>query len=99
MALDLLTGRTPDDTALEPAEPPAPMPEPVPPPKPHVSPRVRFAPRTVYLSEQDLRDLDFIARVWAKNEKRPLSRSHILRKAIASLRHIVEADDALPGAS
>jgi hypothetical protein len=57
-----------------------------------VGPRRRFAARTVYLSERDLRDVDRIIEAWQQVEPRRLTRSAIVRRAVEHLRAAVEAD-------
>ncbi|MBI2756950.1 MAG: hypothetical protein HYX52_09605 [Chloroflexi bacterium] len=46
--------------------------------------------RTVYLSQRDLDDIDFIARAWKRRIAKRVSRSEVLRQAIGALRDAVE---------
>lgn len=62
-------------------------------PVPHPHGR-RYAPRTVYLSERHLRDVDHIIDVWQQVDSKRLTRSAVLRRAIDYLRDAVEADPA-----
>jgi hypothetical protein len=69
-------------TAVEVAEPP--------------SSRPNYVPRTVYLSERHLRDIDSITELFSRQRLDPkrLSRSAVLRHAIEFLRTAAEADPA-----
>lgn len=98
LALDMLTGRHPslaeglegsaatdvetrsDETAVEPAPSAART----------ASPRPRVHRRTVYLSDQDVQDIEFVLRSWQRRLHTRLSRSEVLRQAIGSLREAVE---------
>lgn len=53
-------------------------------------PRRTVVARTVYLGEQEIRDLDFILRAWRRRLHRRVSRSEVLRQAIGNLRDAVE---------
>jgi hypothetical protein len=53
-------------------------------------PRRRFTPRTVYLSDRHLRDLDAILEVLQPAGGRRLTRSAVLRQAIEHLRTAVD---------
>lgn len=46
--------------------------------------------RTVYLSNQDVNDIDFIVRAWRRRANKRVSRSEVLRQAIGNLRDAVE---------
>lgn len=46
--------------------------------------------RTVYLSDQDVTDIDFIVRAWRRRANKRVSRSEVLRQAIGNLRAAVE---------
>jgi hypothetical protein len=52
----------------------------------------QFSRRTVYLAERHLRDIDRIIAVWSQVESKPLNRSAVVRRAIAHLRTLVEAE-------
>jgi hypothetical protein len=52
----------------------------------------QFAPRTVYLAERHVRDIDQIIDAWEQVESRRLNRSAVLRRAIEHLRTIVESE-------
>ena len=86
LALSILTGQTPAPAAATPNEP---APE-----VPVTRARRQFAARTVYLSEEHLRDIDHIIDAWQEVAPRRLNRSAILRRAVEHLRAAVEADPA-----
>ena len=96
LALDLLTGggMPVEETAA--GVPATPLPSAARPAarRPASAPAVRA--RTVYLSDQDLQDLDHIAHRRAGQEHRRISRSRVLREAIAALRSAIDADGAPP---
>jgi hypothetical protein len=52
----------------------------------------QFSRRTVYLAERHLRDIDRIIAVWEQVESRRPNRSAVVRRAIAHLRTLVEAE-------
>jgi hypothetical protein len=52
----------------------------------------QFSRRTVYLAERHLRDVDRNIAIWAEVESKPLNRSAVVRRAIAHLRSLVEAE-------
>jgi hypothetical protein len=58
--------------------------------------RSNYVPRTVYLSERHLRDIDSIIEVFSRQQVEPkrLNRSAVLRRAIEFLRTAAEADPA-----
>jgi hypothetical protein len=58
--------------------------------------RPHFLPRTVYLSEKHLRDIDAVVDMLSSHHLEPkrLTRSAILRRAVEHLRIAVEADPA-----
>jgi hypothetical protein len=58
---------------------------------PHVK---HYSPRTVYLSERHLRDVDQIIEAWQQEDSKRLTRSAVVRRAIEFLRDAVEADPA-----
>ena len=97
LALDMLTGRAPGDDL-----PNAPGDDVVPPPgaghdaSSPASPEARpfrtraVSRRTVYLSSDDLADIDFVIRAWRRRVQKRVSRSEVLRQAIGNLRDAVE---------
>jgi hypothetical protein len=56
--------------------------------------RRHFAARTVYLSESNVHDIEYIIEAWQQIEPRRLTRSAVLRRAVEHLRAAVEADPA-----
>lgn len=62
-------------------------------------PKVRYARRTVYLSERHLKDIEQIIEAWQAGQPKRLNRSVVLRRAIEHLRTIVESDPALEAPS
>ena len=52
--------------------------------------RARYTARTVYLSEQNLADLDAIIGAWQTSASRRVSRSAVLRRAVEHLRVAVD---------
>jgi hypothetical protein len=56
--------------------------------------RVRYAARTVYVSERHVRDVDYIIEAWQQEDARRLTRSAVVRRAVEYLRAAVEADPA-----
>jgi hypothetical protein len=52
----------------------------------------QFTRRTVYLADRHLRDIDRIIAVWEQVETRRPNRSAVVRRAIAHLRTLVEAE-------
>jgi hypothetical protein len=95
LALSILTGGVPEPRPARPTEPlafPRQMAASEEPEPRHVH-RV-YAPRTVYLTDRHLRDLDAIVDAWQANAPRRLTRSAVLRQAIEHLRAEVQAADA-----
>ena len=82
VALTILTGGAPEPRPLGIGVGENPGPRPARPP----GPRRRFTPRTVYLSDRHLRDLDAIVEVLQPAGGRRLTRSAVLRQAIERLR-------------
>lgn len=112
LALDILTGRStapvlegvPEEAPL--VERPEPQPEaPAPaaetnapaPRAPAAAPRAQVVARTVYLSPEDMANVDFIVRAWRRKLHKRVSRSEVLRQAIGSLRDAVELGAAPRG--
>lgn len=98
IALSILTGRVSEQLSIlenfyaqdpvvasPPREAPTPIRLPLPP---------RYRPRTVYLSEDNLRDIACIIDAWRQVDPRRLTRSAVLRRAVEHLRTAVEADPA-----
>ena len=56
--------------------------------------RPHYMPRTVYLSEKHLSDIDSVIEAWYQVEPKRLTRSAALRRAVEFLRTAVEADPA-----
>src|SRR5436853_1962976 len=56
--------------------------------------RPHYTPRTVYLSEKHLSDIDSVIEAWYQVEPKRLTRSAVLRRAVEFLRTAVEADPA-----
>src|SRR5205823_1357573 len=56
--------------------------------------RPHYMPRTVYLSEKHLSDIDSVIEAWSQVEPKRLTRSAVLRRAVEFLRTSVEADPA-----
>ena len=56
--------------------------------------RPHYMPRTVYLSEKHLSDIDSVIEAWYQVEPKRLTRSAVLRRAVEFLRTAVEADPA-----
>lgn len=56
--------------------------------------RPRLLPRTVYLTESHLRDIEAIIDAWQPVESRRLTRSAVVRRALEHLRVAVAADPA-----
>jgi hypothetical protein len=103
IALSILTGRVAEQLSIlenfyaaDPVVAPVAIPSPLPvaerPARPHL------VPRTVYLSEKHLSDIDSIIEVLSGQhvDHRRLNRSAILRRAVEYLRKAVEADPAKP---
>jgi hypothetical protein len=93
IALSILTGRLAEHlTLIDEAVPMTTIPQPV-----AIAlgrARRHFAARTVYLSEDHLRDIDHIVEVWQQVEPGRHTRSAVLRRAVEHLRTAVEADPA-----
>jgi hypothetical protein len=58
--------------------------------------RPHFMPRTVYLTEKHLRDIDAVVDMLSSQhiESKRLTRSAVLRRAVEHLRNAIEADPA-----
>ena len=104
IALSILTGRVAEQLSIlenfYPADPVvASSPEPDQPVLEVVeaSTRPHFMPRTVYLADGHLRDIDFIIETLSiqNGESRRVTRSSVLRQAVEHLRAAVEADPAM----
>ena len=99
IALSILTGRVAEQLSILEtfyAADPVVLPVSVVQPVQVISAPVRphFAPRTVYLSEKHLSDIDSVIEAWYQVEPKRLTRSAVLRRAVEFLRTAVEADPA-----
>ena len=101
LALGILTGRVAEplaeaacpETYLQPL-PTLRLLPPLPPVEAQPEPRPRqYAPRTAYLAERHLADLDYIIQAWQAGAagSRRVTRSAVIREAIEQLRTAVEA--------
>jgi hypothetical protein len=91
LALDILTGRTPVEVTEEPEAPlnGVDLATEESGSEPRATQRKVLA-RTVYLSDEDVRDIEFIIRAWRRRVHKRVSRSEVLRQAIGNLRDAVE---------
>ena len=97
LALGILTGRVSEPTAvadLAAGRPVAADPRLAPPPLLRKHQQRQFAARTVYLSERDLADIEHIMDAGQHTNPRRLTRSAIVRRAVAHLRTSVDATSA-----
>ena len=95
LALDILTGRAPvAETPTSAADGGAPSIQDASSPagirRGRISGTGTLTRRTVYLTDEDLDDIEFVIRAWRRRVRKRVSRSEVLRQAIGNLRDAVE---------